>query len=144
MENRGPTPPQGGDAAPDRRARLIFAAIGAALSIALVLIFYVPGMRDDNDLGDMVLLLALPCAALCFPFALLALVLRVKAVWIIAGVLMMFTVAAAGSDLIGGPKEGGSLLWLFFVFLGNLFIVGVALVVDVAVRGAKKIRSSAG
>lgn len=124
---------------------MIFAGIGAALSIALVLIFYVPGMRDDNDVGDMIFLLALPCAALCFPFALLALVLRVKAVWIITGLLMMLPIATVGSDLMGGAEdEGMSLLALFLVFLGNLFIVGVAIVIDLAIRGAKRIGSGGG
>ena len=125
----------------DRRARLIFAAVGAAIALVMLFAFYVPGMaKDDNDLG---LLLIFPAAALALPFALLALLLRVRIVWIACGLLMTFVAVSLGTDLFGGEDEGGvSLLVFFFMSLANFVIFGIALVADLALRGAKRVAKS--
>lgn len=114
-----------------------FAGIGAAASVALVFAYYIPGLAS-HELGEVIVLLAIPAAALAFPFLLLALVLRVKVVWIVSGSLMFFLLAGAAIDVFEGVEDEPSLLAFAGTFFFNLFNVLVAAIVDVAIRGGRK------
>lgn len=122
-----------------RAARHALALLGAVASVGLLAAYYVPGMRAENDLDGVVLLLSVPAAALSLPFVLLAVLLRVRAVWLTCGLLMLLTVASLATDLYGEPGDGSSLLGFFLLFVLNLGLLGLGLVVDVAVRGARRV-----
>lgn len=118
-----------------------FAGIGAVASVALVFVYYIPGLASEG-FGEVIFLLALPAVALAFPFLLLALVLRVKAVWIISGSLMLLMIGGTAIDVVGGVDDEPSLLAFAGAFFFNLFNVVLATIIDLAVRGGRKARRS--
>ena len=125
-------------AASEGRVRLIFAAIGAAISVGVLLVYYLPGLRESNDGDDIFFLMVVPAAVLMLPWALLALLLRVKTVWIICGLLMIYLIADTSIDLNDGSGDDISIFAFFFTFIVNLFLVGIAMVIDLVIRGARR------
>ena len=83
---------------------------------------------------------AVPAGVLMLPWALLALLLRVKTVWIPCGLLMLYTIGQTSVDLSDGVVGGPSLLAFFLTFIVNLVFVGAALVIDLAIRGVRRAR----
>lgn len=120
---------------------MLFAGVGAAASFGSLVVYYAPGLSDEG-VDDFLFLLAIPGAALAFPFLLLAVLLRVKTVWIVSGSLMLLLMVATAVDVVQGVEDEPSLLVFAGTFFGNLIIVGLATVIDLAIRGGRKARRS--
>lgn len=127
-------------AAAEGRARLISAALGAGVSVALLLLHYLPGLRKTSDAGEIFFLMVIPAGALVLPWALLALFLRVKTVWILCGLLMTYTIGDTSVDLANGRDDDPSIFAFAITFIANLIYVGVATVIDLAIRGGRRAR----
>jgi hypothetical protein len=128
-------------AAADGRARLTCAALGAAVSVGLLLFYYLPGLRKTNDAGEIFFLMLIPAAALMLPWALLALLLRVKTVWILCGLLMIYVIGQTSVNLADRAEDDlPSIFEFFFTFVATLIYVGIATVIDLAIRGARRAR----
>ncbi len=108
--------------------------------MALLLAFYLPGLRaSGHDADDMIFALTLPAVALAVPFALLVFV-RVRLVWLIALGLLCFTLGSAAWELFTGPPDGRgeSLLVFGMVIVVNFVDALIALAISAGYRATRR------
>ncbi len=127
-----------------KRARLAFACASALSAAAIVVVYYLPGLRDNTDGFGLLLVLGPPAAAMAMPFVLLGLVLRVPAVWLVCGCLMLAITAWTGTDLLREGGEAMSLLYFGSNFVFNILVVLVGLAVDLPLRAVLSRRRNEG
>lgn len=98
--------------------------------------YYLPGI-DDWGVDDIVIIFAVPTALMAAPFLLIAILLRVKVVWIFFGSIMLLQIGVAAVDVMRADQEDPSLMVFLGTFFVNMTLLFFALLIDLAIRGGR-------